>query len=247
MAQPPRFKTFKVEEFPGLPPAMRPFFDRLSEFSGSVSDALTQRLTRSENMRAGEQIGAIFTAPSLTIKSSMAVRPRHVWVTHLEPVNGATAATDGFITPTLLNSWALIDSGFEKHGYRINTDGETELRGLVSGGSVGATAAIFTMPAGYRPAKERIFIVPAFDDKFAHVRVRTNGDVVVTSGITGGAGQWIDLGGIRFPAVNPAAASVSSISSPWSCTWTLTSRGEIALSFQGLVGGTKYRASIAYE
>lgn len=101
---------------------------------------------------------------------------------------------EGFVTPTLLNSWVEADtSAYGTTGYRMETDGVVRLRGSVKDGTTGnANAPIFVLPEGFRPAKEMNFPV---DNAAAYglVIVRANGSVVGWAGNTS-----VSLNGITF-------------------------------------------------
>jgi hypothetical protein len=77
--------------------------------------------------------------------------------------------------------------------------GIVHVRGLVRQAQSGiippACSNIFTLPAGYRPAREEIFAATSAD-AFGSVRVLTNGAVNMTVG----NGVWISLDGISFKA-----------------------------------------------
>ena len=106
-----------------------------------------------------------------------------------------------FITPTLQNSWVNYPSNtgpnYSQAGYFKDSNGIVHLRGLVRFGTAGA--AIFTLPAGYRPGGRSMF--PSFTaspDTYGGVDVATSGQVTNRSGLNG----YVSLSGIQFLAEN---------------------------------------------
>jgi len=99
--------------------------------------------------------------------------------------------TESVIAPTLLNSWVNYGSGFENAGYWKDAFGYVHLRGLVKNGTI--TAAIFTLPAAYRPSNAQIFATVA-NDAFARVTIDTAGNVQATVG----SNAFFSLNGISF-------------------------------------------------
>lgn len=77
--------------------------------------------------------------------------------------------------------------------------GIVHVRGLVKQNQTGIVPpgcpTIFTLPAGYRPAREEIFATTS-NDAFGSARVLTNGAVNMVVG----NGAWISLDGISFKA-----------------------------------------------
>lgn len=54
------------------------------------------------------------------------------------------------------NSWANFGPPYETAGYSISSgDKIVRLKGLIAGGTL--TATVFTLPVGFRPAKNRLF------------------------------------------------------------------------------------------
>jgi hypothetical protein len=99
--------------------------------------------------------------------------------------------------PTLLNSWANFGGTHAPAGYFKDSNGVVHLRGLVSGGTIGTTAVIFTLPLNYRPAFQEIFVIRnGAGSGIAEVRIQPNGEVIAYSG----ADSWWSLAGITFKA-----------------------------------------------
>lgn len=81
----------------------------------------------------------------------------------------------GWVSPTLLNSWANFGSGFQTARYR-RLAGRVEIQGLVTGGT-GPASTVFTLPVGYRPAAALIFATIASANVVARIDVEADGDV----------------------------------------------------------------------
>lgn len=93
--------------------------------------------------------------------------------------------SDGWQTPTLLNSWVNYGgtnatAAYRKHG------GSVYLQGVVKSGTA---ATIMQLPVGYRPLASIAFLVPCSDTggsggAWARLIIDTNGDVryLYTSG-----------------------------------------------------------------
>lgn len=56
----------------------------------------------------------------------------------------------GWIAPTLLNSWVNYGNPYTPVGYMKDAMGFVHIKGFVKSGASGAS--VFTLPAGYRPA-----------------------------------------------------------------------------------------------
>jgi hypothetical protein len=101
---------------------------------------------------------------------------------------------NGWIAPTLLNSWINYGSGYNDAGYRINALGEVHLKGLIKNGTTTIGTNIFLLPTGYRPAQTYIFSASA-NDLWAEIRVQTTGYVTTGAGVSA---SWTCLDGLIF-------------------------------------------------
>lgn len=86
---------------------------------------------------------------------------------------------EDWIAPTLLNSWVNWGGVFSPVGYRKDENGLIYLRGLVKSGTIGQP--IFTLPAGYRPAYQTLFVTISAG-AVGRCDIQTNGDVVAYGG-----------------------------------------------------------------
>jgi hypothetical protein len=125
--------------------------------------------------------------------------------TTAQVVNGSeavsTAIIDGnsgylasFIAPTFTNSWTNLGSGTQSAGILKDADGYVTLRGVITGGTVGASA--FSLPAGYAPPANESFAVNS-NSAFGAVQVTSAGLVNILAPSTN---TWVSLSGIRFRA-----------------------------------------------
>lgn len=106
-----------------------------------------------------------------------------------------------FIAPTLQNGWvnypANTGTNFSPAGYFKDSNGIVHLRGLVRFGTAGA--AIFTLPAGYRPGGRSMFPCDsAAPANYGGIEVSTAGVVTNRSGLN----AYVSLAGIQFLAEN---------------------------------------------
>jgi hypothetical protein len=109
--------------------------------------------------------------------------------TNVYPAGPPVALTTGYVSlpalawnnATLLNSWANSGGIYQVASYSIGAEGLVRLRGLVAAGTLNNAAAICTLPAGYRPAKEEFFPCESAG-AYGRVRVDTSGNVIPISG-----------------------------------------------------------------
>lgn len=81
--------------------------------------------------------------------------------------------------PTLTNSWVNYGAPYENVKYRRNRMGQVEIKGTVKSGTM--SSPIFTLPTGYRPLGEKLYVTASFGTT-ATVHIDTNGGVLATSG-----------------------------------------------------------------
>lgn len=101
---------------------------------------------------------------------------------------------EAFIAPSLLNGFYNYGGGFGTVGYFKDKNGIVHIKGLVSGGSTGTD--IFTLPTGYRPSGNLIFMQLA-NNAIARIDVQSDGSVYYSSGQSG---VFLTLSGISFRA-----------------------------------------------
>jgi hypothetical protein len=99
-------------------------------------------------------------------------------------------------TPTLLNSWTNLGSGFSPAGYRLEADGVTvRLRGLLTGGTITGGTELFALAPGfYSPSY--FYDLAAIGSFGAYVLSVMAGPVKIFS-VT--SNTFISLDGLTFP------------------------------------------------
>ena len=97
--------------------------------------------------------------------------------------------------PTLTNGWTNFGGTFAGAGYCKRGDGRVSLRGLVKGGTVGAS--VLVLPVGFRPAADERFASTGGGGSIALVFVRASGSVEVGAGANNAS---VSLSGISFEA-----------------------------------------------
>ncbi len=101
----------------------------------------------------------------------------------------------GWITPTLLNSWVSFDGGatFGIPQYRLKS-GVVQVAGLAKSGTINP---IFTLPAGFRPNKEIMFLVMAGGGT-ARIDITPAGSLFLSAYAYSGNNSYLSLNGIEF-------------------------------------------------
>ena len=100
-----------------------------------------------------------------------------------------------WVTPTLTSPFTWQGAPFAVPGYRRDATGQVWLRGVL--GTSGAVPSVpFTLPVGYRPGGQRLYVVNA-SGAFGRVDVFTTGAVTVQTAATS---SYIGLDGISFLA-----------------------------------------------
>jgi hypothetical protein len=111
-------------------------------------------------------------------------------VSTLEAAPEAVRLVGGVGQPAFEGAWANYGSTFATAGF-YRDRGRVFLRGLVALGAAGTT--IFTLPEGYRPPSDLLFVVTA-NQAFGEVRVNASGTVVFRAG----SNVYVDLSAISF-------------------------------------------------
>jgi hypothetical protein len=149
-----------------------------------------------QTMGAGSQPAALWRLYNdTTLLGGFSLDPFGV----LNVDNGVTLTTTGTwqdATSLLVNSWVNYAAGHRTVGYRKSAIGQVFLRGLVKSGTA-PSVTIFTLPSGFRPAQQEIFM-QASNLGQARVDVFTTGAVQVVSYIGSGSNAFVSLAGINF-------------------------------------------------
>ena len=93
----------------------------------------------------------------------------------------ANKQQEEWITPTLLNGWAVFSANDIQPGYYKDSLGNVHLRGTVKGGLTGGPNPILTLPVGYQPSKN-MFIPCINSGTLGILVISRNGTVYVFSG-----------------------------------------------------------------
>jgi hypothetical protein len=114
-------------------------------------------------------------------------------------VNGSllcnAIVTENWITPTFQDSWSNYGGGTNTLAYYKDMSGRVFLKGLVSGGLVGDTRTIFTLPIGYRPSAQVLALVLTHPNTFGRVDILADGRVVPS--VVNSANVSLDLVSFR--------------------------------------------------
>lgn len=103
-------------------------------------------------------------------------------------------------SPTLLNSWVNYGSTFAPVAYYKDSYGIVHMQGLLKDGGVYTAGTIlFTLPVGFKPAQEQIFVVNGpSSNQFARLNITPTGNVTLQTTLS--ASGWLSLSGISFAA-----------------------------------------------
>jgi len=111
-------------------------------------------------------------------------------------VNDLKVDTLTWHDPTMLNSWARYDTDHNSPQYAKDSNGFVHLRGLIGSGS-SASADMFVLPVGFRPAYASIFPGVAYNSVFCRINVGADGGV---NAAVSGSTTWTCIDGIVFYA-----------------------------------------------
>lgn len=122
----------------------------------------------------------------------------------LDPSSGYVGI-DGYIrnesilTPTFVNGWthfSTTSEPWQRGGYWKDKNEVVHLVGLIKSGTTTNGTVLFTLPVGYRPAKQEVFIVTTITGT-ARIDVYPNGQVIGARDLHA---TWTSLAGITFKA-----------------------------------------------
>lgn len=102
------------------------------------------------------------------------------------------------VSQTLLNGWGQFDASSFVTATRLESAGEVILRGAIAGGTTTTGTALFTLPLGFRPVREKRFPVLTYDGSTystAYLSVATSGNVSI---IAGAQATLLQIDGIQF-------------------------------------------------
>lgn len=96
------------------------------------------------------------------------------------------------ITPTFLNGWSNYFPADRQLVYYRNEVNQLTLRGTIRNATPTVASTIFVLPVGFRPAMRQFFAVP-ISNGVGEVSVNTNGEVGLTSFLSGSRADFIHL------------------------------------------------------
>lgn len=103
-----------------------------------------------------------------------------------------------WIAPTLLNSFANYDASiYQPAGYFKDLSGRVHLRGLLKRSAAAFNTPIFTLPVGYRPAKQTLFALLAANLD-GRLDVDASGNVFVATATAANWFTFFSLDGMSF-------------------------------------------------
>jgi len=122
----------------------------------------------------------------------------------LDPGSGKVKVIGSFenesiLTPTLVNGWLHFSTTAEpwqRGGYWKDKNDVVHLVGLIKSGTTTNGTILFTLPVGYRPVKQEVFIVTTITGT-ARIDVYPNGQVIGSRDLNA---TWTSLAGIQFKA-----------------------------------------------
>lgn len=104
----------------------------------------------------------------------------------------------GWTAPTLSNNWVNYGAGYADAGYRKDALNRVQFRGLLKNGTTTSGTLIFTLPTGFRPSQNLIFITKTAGTSYGETRVNSNGQVTIGDAVwnTG----WSSIDNVAFHA-----------------------------------------------
>ena len=103
----------------------------------------------------------------------------------------------GWQTPSFGSNWTHYGGAYGNVYFRRFGD-LVNLTGLVKvAANATASTTLFTLPAGYRPAKQLLFLVMTSVGP-TRVDIDTSGNVQTVGATFNTAGQWVSVDGINF-------------------------------------------------
>jgi hypothetical protein len=166
-------QRFNKSRMGELPPAVAKLVEQLDEFSTGVYGALLKSLTFTENFQA-------------ELKTIDVRCPEPTW-----------------LTPTFGTDYAAYGTPYDTPGYRILPGGWVQWKGLLQkGAAVVAGDAMVSVPEGYRPEADKVFVIASSTPTLAGAAImRTDGDLEAASADA----NYISLEQVCYQAVDPAA------------------------------------------
>lgn len=112
-------------------------------------------------------------------------------------LDGISLKGDAFTNVTYNGSWTDFGAPYEEVSYRLLADGTVQLRGMTKHATTTTTGTVFTLPAGYRPAKQRHYKLDS-NSGHAIVTIANTGVVSVALYGAGASAAFISFDGVTF-------------------------------------------------
>lgn len=133
----------------------------------------------------------------LTVNGNMYIRTAPIGGTwsawdRIVRVGNLASLFPAWTNATYQNSWTTF-SGWTAAGYYKDPFGIVHLRGMITGGTIGAAA--FTLPTGYRPPNAGAQFPVASNSALGRVYCNSDGRVIIE---TPSNNAWVSLEGIQF-------------------------------------------------
>jgi lysophospholipase L1-like esterase len=101
------------------------------------------------------------------------------------------------VTLNFINSWGNAGGTYSIPTRAIKSNGIINIDATIYGGTITANTVLTTLPVGYRPQFDCIFII-ATTDNYSKVLVKQNGEISLMNALT--SNGWITLNNISFVA-----------------------------------------------
>lgn len=143
--------------------------DGLDQIRDFINDDLKPALASTSNGEGASCIGIEDSANRFTatnVEAALAELAGSGRTTETVKANAdsiaAHTATTSYIAPTLLNSWVNYGGTLATAGYLKDAHGFVHITGVIKSGTTTAGTVLFTLPVGYRPAKQEMFLANIF-------------------------------------------------------------------------------------
>lgn len=98
--------------------------------------------------------------------------------------------------PAFQNGWVNYSSGYATLAFMKDSLGFVTVKGFIKSGTITAGTTIFTLPAGYRPAKN-MYYVTSMPASFGQLQMTSAGELQAATAINS---TWTAIPYIRFKA-----------------------------------------------
>lgn len=153
-------------------------------------DTLLRTLEQEINRRALLQQGRIYVTRDQPLVYLADDGTERVLGTDYIPPTEEPPQDTGWQTPVLENGWTDYGGSYGPPRYRRLGNGMVVIEGLLKGGTVGTSTAMFTLPAGFRP-RVNLIMKPNENSGLSNARVDILPDGKVTAHTVGTG--WVSV------------------------------------------------------